>query len=59
MIEVIFSSQDQGDTIRRLLGDDAQVFVDVIDEARSTSPRHREYVLITTDINMFYRPGAG
>ena len=34
LIEVIFSSQDEGDTIRRLLGDDAQAFVDVIYEAR-------------------------
>jgi len=57
MIEVIFSSQDEGDTTRRLLGDDAQVFVDVIDEARSTTPC--EYVLIETDIDMFYQPGAG
>ena len=36
MIEAIFSSEDEGDTIRSLLGDDVQTFVDVIDEVRST-----------------------
>ena len=35
LIEVILSNQDEGDTIRRLLGDDAQAFIDVIDEACS------------------------
>ena len=59
MIEVIFSSQDEGDTTRRLLGEDAQVFVDMIDEVRSTSPHHHEYVFIETDVDMFYRPGTG
>jgi len=53
LIEVIFSSQDESDTIRRLLGDDVQAFVDVMDEACSTSTRHREPVSIETDINMF------
>ena len=36
LIDVIVSSQDESDTIRRLLRDDAQAFVDVIDEVRST-----------------------
>ena len=42
LIEVIFSSQDESDTIRSLLGDDVQAFVDVMDKARPTviaSPR--------------------
>ena len=51
---MIFSSQDESDTIRRLLGDDVQAFVDVMDEARSMSIRYREPVLIKTDIDMFY-----
>ena len=34
LIEMIFSSQDESDTIRRLLGDDAQAFVDLMDQAR-------------------------
>jgi hypothetical protein len=33
LIETIFSSEDESDAIRSLLGDDAQAFVDVIDEA--------------------------
>ena len=51
LIEVIFSSQDESDTIRRLLGDDAQAFVDVVDEARRMSTCGP--ILIKTDIDMF------
>jgi hypothetical protein len=35
LIDAIFSSDDEGDMILRLSGDDAQNFTDVIDEARS------------------------
>ena len=56
LMEVIFSSQDEGDTIRRLLGDDEQAFVDVVDEARRTSVHNHGPALIETDIG---RPGAG
>ena len=35
LIETIFSSTDEGDLVRCLRGDDAQTFIDVIDEARS------------------------
>jgi len=49
MIEVIFSSQDEGSVIRRLLGDDAQPFVDVIDEVCSVYTCHYDPVLIETD----------
>jgi len=45
LIEATLSSEDEGDAIRRLLGDDAQAFIDVIDEVRSiydrSSPRTR------------------
>ena len=34
LIEAIFLSKDEGDTIHRLLRDDAQSFVDVLNEAR-------------------------
>jgi hypothetical protein len=37
LVEATFSSNDAGDTIRSLVGEDAQTFVDVIDEARSAS----------------------
>ena len=50
---MIFSSQDESDTIRRLLGDDVQAFVDVMDEARSAPTRHRKPVSIETDTNAF------
>jgi len=40
--------------IRCLPGDDAQTFVDVIDEARSTFSRYRR-----TNINVFWKPGTG
>lgn len=40
--------------IRCLSGDDAQTFVDVMDEARSAFTRYRE-----TDIDIFWQPGTG
>jgi len=43
LIEGIFSNKDERDTIRCLLKDDAQAFVDVIDEARSTLARRCDY----------------
>ena len=50
LIDVIFSSEAESDTIRRLLGDDAQAFVDVMDEVRSI-PAHRcEPALIKTEL---------
>jgi len=45
LIEVIFSSQDEGDTIRRLLGDDPQAFVDVVYEVCPMSATYCEPVL--------------
>ena len=51
LIEVIFSSQDESDAIHRLLGDDTQAFIDVIDEARSASARHREPRLIERSVH--------
>lgn len=44
LVEAIFLNEDEGDTIRSLLGDDAQAFIDVIDEACSVSARHPEAV---------------
>ena len=43
LIEAISSRNDAGDTIRSLLVDDAQIFVDVLDEARPTFA-HRESI---------------
>lgn len=34
LVEAIFSSQDEGDTIDRLRGDNAQKLIDVMDEVR-------------------------
>ena len=48
LIEAIFSSKDESDAIRCLLGDDAQAFIDVIDEALDIpdlSPRTRKKCL--------------
>lgn len=42
LIEEIFSSKDGGNTIRCLHGDDAQTFVDVIDEVRFPPAHRRE-----------------
>lgn len=44
LIDEIFSRKDVGDTIRRLPGDGAQSFVDVIDEVRSTFSYYRASV---------------
>ena len=54
LIEAILSSNDEGEMIRCLPGDDAQTFIDVIDEARSTFSRYHE-----TNINVFRQPGIG
>jgi hypothetical protein len=35
LVEAIFSNNDADDAIHCLIGEDAQTFVDVIDEARS------------------------
>jgi hypothetical protein len=43
LIEAIFSGNDADDTIRCLLGEDAQTFIDVMDEARFTFT-HRESI---------------
>ena len=40
LIESIFLSKDEGDTIRRLIGHDAQTFIDVIDEVHPTLARY-------------------
>lgn len=37
LIKTIFSRKDEGDAVRRLVGEDVQTFVDVIDEVRSIS----------------------
>ena len=62
LIEVIFSSQDK---IHRLLGDDAQAFNDMLDEARPVSIRHRRLKLTSTryveqalDIPELFTPGG-
>ena len=59
LIEAIFSSQDESDTIRRLTGDDVQTFVDVMDEVCSASTRRRDPVLIETNIDMLCHQALG
>jgi len=54
LIEAILSNNDDGEMIRCLPGDDAQSFVDVIDEARSTFTRYHE-----TNIDVFRQLGTG
>ena len=46
LIEVVFSSKDEADVIRRLCGDGAQTFIDVIDEVLLPPPCHHEIQLI-------------
>jgi hypothetical protein len=58
LIEAVVSSENEDDAIRCLLRDDAQTFVDVIDEARSASVRRRS-LLIEIEIHAFHRSGAG
>jgi len=50
---VIFSSQNESDTIRCLLGDDVQAFVDAMDEVYSMSTHHCGPVLVEADIDIF------
>ena len=54
LIDAIFSSRDESDIIRRIRsGDDAQTFVDVIDEARSVLARHFQTQPINVDAYTF------
>ena len=50
LIDAIFSSRDESDIIRRIRsGDDAQTFIDVINEARSVFACHRQTQPIDVD----------
>ena len=49
LVEAIFSNKDERDTIRRLRGDDAQIFIDLMDEARSAFAHHRDARLTDAD----------
>lgn len=40
LLKVIFASKDEIDMVLLLRGDDAQAFVDVVDEVRFTFARH-------------------
>ena len=42
LIEAIFSNEDESDTVSSLRGDDAQTFIDVIDEVLLTLFPHHE-----------------
>ena len=42
LIEAIFSNEDECSAIRSLLGNDAQTFIDVMDEVRSTPAHDRK-----------------
>ena len=42
LIDAILSSKDEGDTVHCLPGEDAQIFIDVINEARSIPARCRK-----------------
>ena len=42
LIEAVFSGTDEGDLVRCLRGDDAQTFIDVIDEVCPPLACHRE-----------------
>jgi len=59
LIEAIFSGGDEGDAIGCLCRDDAQTFIDVIDEVRLAFARRRDIPLIELDIHTFHRIGAG
>ena len=42
LVEAILSSTDEDELVRSLRGDDAQAFIDVMDEVRSSLAHHRE-----------------
>lgn len=58
LIEAVFSSKDASDTIRSLLGDDAQIFIDVMNEVY-TAPLIIANPLTGTDIGTLCRLGSG
>jgi len=59
LIEVIFSSQNESDTIRCLLGDDVQAFVDAMDEVYSMSTHHCELLSVKLMSTRVLSPGTG
>ena len=58
LIESVFSTKDGIKMVRGLHEDDAQSFIDVIDEARSTHPRHSEIRGNQIDTFIFWTPGT-
>ena len=54
LIETAFSNADERYVIRHLHMDQAQTFIDVIDEARSTFSSHHETRLIEIDIDVLH-----
>ena len=58
LIESVFSSKDGIKTVRGLHEDDAQSFIDVIDEARSTPACHKEISGNEIDTFIFWTPGT-
>jgi len=59
LIEAIFSGEEEGDAIGCLCRDDAQTFIDVIDEVRLAFARRCDIPLIELDMHTFHRIGAG
>ena len=58
LIESIFSSKDEKDVVYGLQGDDAQNFIDVIDQVRFTFTRLLKNQSITIGIDTFYQLGS-
>ena len=56
LVKAVLSSSDEDDVVRRLRGEEAQTFIDVVDKACSPLVLHRE-IRFTGDV--LYRLGAG
>jgi hypothetical protein len=52
LVEAIFSSKDESGIARCLHGDDAQIFIDVIDEVRPVLPLHHGSQSVEIDIDV-------
>lgn len=48
LIEVIFSNDDEGNMVHRLVGEEAQIFTDVVDEVWFSFVRHSQ--LLTNSV---------
>ena len=59
LVQVIRSGKDEGDLIRRVPRDDAQIFIDAIDKVRFTFAFHPRDLWAEIHFGLFHQIGTG